>query len=568
MKKSHRFRSIITVVIALIVGFAAGYGIAWAVKNSTSKQTSSTTKQKNPVKLLTTKQIKNNLGTKLITTREQKQASATATYRKALADSSYTLEDPYVKVNPYETSPLTALLIFHTDQKAKVSYTVAGRTENTSITNTVNAKATTDHQVPIMGLYIGQNTVTINVTYEDGSKASHSLNITTSEDVPTYIKKTMINVSSNNKKKMQIGDNELTFLIRTTKESFAVDADGAVRWYSTLYVQHMLEPLANGRILMLTKHNQSSMVYNDLLETDYLGRVYREYSFKEKTSSTDGGDETTVIHHDITELPNHDLLATVSDGSKYIEDTIVIIDRETAAIKKVIDMKRYLPKSLYQNYKPTDAGKIDWLHNNSLDYDANDDSILASNRNQDLTYKFSLKDNQFVWLYSGKKKSDWPQKYQKYVLTPTKGTAITGGQHGLSLMADENNNPNHEDIILYNNNINVTNGDAKTSGKYSEGVKYTIDLDKMSIDQTWAYGKTLGKANFTAIIGYAQPLANDNVLITFGFKNNGQESNIIEVDDQKQVYNLTISNPSSKAYVYRAYRMSLSEKAYQFDLTE
>ena len=68
-------------------------------------------------------------------------------------------------------------------------------------------------------------------------------------------------------------------------------------------------------------------------------------------------------------------------------------------------------------------------------------------------------------------------------------------------------------ILLYNNNINVTNGNAKTSGKYSEAVAYTIDLSKMSIKQTWSYGKTLGTANFTRVIGYAQRLSNGNTLI-------------------------------------------------------
>ena len=121
-------------------------------------------------------------------------------------------------------------------------------------------------------------------------------------------------------------------------------------------------------------------------------------------------------------------------------------------------------------------------------------------------------------------------------------------------------------ILLYNNNINVTNGNAKTSGKYFEAVAYTIDLSKMSIKQIWSYGKTLGTANFTRVIGYAQRLSNGNTLIDFGYKQNGQESNIIEVDAEgNQVFNVTLkASATNRTY---AYRLNFYPSNYQFDAT-
>ncbi|MCQ5003080.1 aryl-sulfate sulfotransferase, partial [Escherichia coli] len=98
---------------------------------------------------------------------------------------------------------------------------------------------------------------------------------------------------------------------------------------------------------------------------------------------------------------------------------------------------------------------------------------------------------------------------------PTKGTTITGGQHDLTLLSSKNGKLK---VLLYDNNIDVTNGNAKTSGKYSQAVQYTIDTKKKTIKQTWSYGKSLGKDNFTRVIGSAQRLSNGNTLIDFGYK--------------------------------------------------
>ncbi|WP_288631462.1 aryl-sulfate sulfotransferase, partial [uncultured Levilactobacillus sp.] len=266
----------------------------------------------------------------------------------------------------------------------------------------------------------------------------------------------------------------------------------------------------------------------------------------------------------------HNLLATVSDGSKYKEDTMVEVSHKTGKIVKVIDMKKLLPKSMWAKYQKGSDGKIDWLHQNAVDYDKNDKSIVISSRNQDMIMKLDYKTDHIKWIYSGKKKSTWPKAYRKYLLTPAKGTTVTGGQHGLYLLNNGgNNSANSENFILYDNNIAVTNGNKQTSGKYSQAVQYHVNQKKMTIKQTWAYGKSLGKTNFTSVIGYAEKQSNGNVLIDFGYKNGGQESNIIEVTKSgEQVFNATMKNAAAKAYAYRAYRVPFYDSAYKFDATK
>lgn len=519
--------------------------------------------------VISDKQIIKNINSHLL--KNNPTSKQTKSYAKIVKSTTRTLDNAYVKVNPYGTSPLTALMIFKTDKAAKVTYTVVGKTDNTSITNTVKGYQTT-HQVPIVGLYANySNQVQVTLTYKDGTTEQKTFTIKTGK-LPKNLRNTKITVSKSNKSKMEIGNNELTYINKTSEEPFAVDADGNIRWYSTLYSRHTFVQLSNGHLLIQNRTNGNKGSYNVLSETDYLGRIYRCYRFSDKLGKSSLEQYITAVYHDALELPNHNLhnlLVTISGGDKYAEDVIAEIDYKTGKTVKVIDFKKLLPSSMYRNYNSTTTkgGKIDWLHMNSLYYDQKTGNLLVSARNQDITMSINYKTGKINWIYSGKKKSSWPKKYRSKLLTPTKGTKITGGQHDLTLLSDKNGKLK---VLLYDNNIDVTNGDSKTSGKYSQAVQYTIDTKKMTIKQTWSYGKSLGKANFTRVIGSAQRLSNGNTLIDFGYKNNGSQSNIIEVDsNNNQVFNLTISSSKTdRTYVYRALRVKFTPSNFVFDATK
>lgn len=516
--------------------------------------------------VISDKQIIKNINSHLL--KNNPTSKQTKSYAKIVKSTTRTLNNAYVKVNPYGTSPLTALMIFKTDQVAKVTYTVVGKTDNTSITNTVKGYKTT-HQVPIVGLYANySNQVQVTLTYKDGTTEQKTFTIKTGK-LPKNLRQTKITVSKSNKSKMQIGNNELTYINKTSEEPFAVDADGNIRWYSTLYSRHTFVQLSNGHLLIQNRTNGNKGSYNVLSETDYLGRIYRRYRFSDKLGKSSLEQYITAVHHDALELPNHNLLVTISGGDKYAEDVIAEIDYKTGKTVKVIDFKKLLPSSMYRNYSSTTTkgGKIDWLHMNSLYYDQKTGNLLVSARNQDITMSINYKSGKINWIYSGKKKSSWSKKYRSKLLTPAKGTTITGGQHDLTLLSSKNGKLK---VLLYDNNIDVTNGNAKTSGKYSQAVQYTIDTKKKTIKQTWSYGKSLGKDNFTRVIGSAQRLSNGNTLIDFGYKHDGSQSNIIEVDkNNNQVFNLTISSSKTdRTYVYRAYRVKFTPSNFVFDATK
>ena len=106
---------------------------------------------------------------------------------------------------------------------------------------------------------------------------------------------------------MQIGNNELTYINKTSEEPFAVDADGNIRWYSTLYSRHTFVQLSNGHLLNQNRTNGNKGSYKVLSKTGYLGRIYRRYRFSDKLGKSSLEQYITVVHHDALELPNHNL---------------------------------------------------------------------------------------------------------------------------------------------------------------------------------------------------------------------------------------------------------------------
>ncbi len=254
--------------------------------------------------------------------------------------------------------------------------------------------------MPIVGLYAGyDNSVEVTMTDQAGKKQVKVVKIKTSK-LPSWISKFPIKVTVNDKSKMNLGSNELTVLNRSTKQTFAVDGDGEVRWYYLRWNQHIFEQLDNGHILLFNKIKSGDEKYNMLVETDYLGRVYRQFIFDKTLGKSYAGEAVSLVHHDVVEMSNGNWLLTVHDGSKYVEDTIAELDPKTGKIVKVIDFKKIFPESMYKNSKikandntSSGLGLMDWLHINTISYDDKTGNILLSARNQDMIWSMNYQTN-------------------------------------------------------------------------------------------------------------------------------------------------------------------------------
>ena len=79
---------------------------------------------------------------------------------QSFSAEGYSLESPKVILNPYENSPLTALILFETDQEVAPEVTIVGKDDLSTYHHTFSSAK--EHYLPIYGLYADyENTVRI-----------------------------------------------------------------------------------------------------------------------------------------------------------------------------------------------------------------------------------------------------------------------------------------------------------------------------------------------------------------------------------------------------------------------
>lgn len=513
--------------------------------------------------ILSTNQIKLNLRPAVSTKNTTATNKITATYRSDLAKLQTGTANAKVIVNPYKTSPLSGLILVKTQAATKVTLTVHGDTPKTTITKHLSGYRTS-HSVGVLGLYANRtNRVTLTFAKKNGQKSYATYTMKTGK-APAEIGKNTLKTSHPQKMALGKGNNRLTFAVSSQGITYGLDARGKVRWYSTNQISHIFKRLANNHLLILTKISPSAHKYNALRETDFYGRVYRQYNFEGQfpTRQDHSKLETnTVIHHDAIELPNHNLLLTVDDGSsKYVEDTMIEINYKTAKIEKVIDLKRILPRSAYTEYTGTHRsdGKIDWFHQNSMVYDSRRDELIVSGRNQDMIFAINYKTTKLQWILASPEKL--PQRYQAYLLQPKdKNFRYSGGQHAVNIIHKTKNKGESISLEYYDNNVPVTRGKTKQSKQWSAGEIVSIDQLKYTVSKTWSFGKSLGKRNFTNIVGSSYAVGRGNTLIGFGYASNGKRSEFVEVNRKTNqiVFDVDRTHFKHGDWSYRAQRMAL-----------
>lgn len=169
----------------------------------------------------------------------------------------YSIDNPNVIINPYGNSPLTALILFETDNYSEVDVTIKSKDGNSDI----NYKFDKDkyHMIPIYGLYADcDNTVVIK-----SEGAFNSLNIKT-DKLPEDFTYVDINLNDN-------------FMFYNSNYPYAIDSEGEVRWYLSEKYFGNITFLDNSSIIIgsdrYNEDNNSISIYKMSL----LGKIYNEY---------------------------------------------------------------------------------------------------------------------------------------------------------------------------------------------------------------------------------------------------------------------------------------------------
>ena len=398
-----------------------------------------------------------------------------------------TIDNPKIIVNPYEISPLTALILFETRDLTAPTVTIVGEDESTTFTKTFTPNK--KHVLPIYGLYPDRNNeVIITLNGED-----YTFHIQTDPLPDDFALPT--NVTANKEEL----DQELYFVTPSSQGyTAAYDINGDVRWYLTENMIWDVQRLRNGNIMLSSNRLINPPYYTTgLVEMDLTGKIYYEYVLP-------GG-----YHHDVYELENGNLLVASNDfDSGTVEDYIVEIERDTGNIVKRIDLKEILPMDEGKNQMATD---YDWFHNNSVWYDSDTNSITLSGRHQDAVVNIDYNSLEINWIVGSH--DGWSEEYQKYFLDPIGDDfEWQWAQHAAMIL------PNGDLFIFDNgNNRSKTEEDSvKASDNYSRGVIYHINTIDKTIEQVWEYGKDRGSEFYSPYISDVDYLEEDHYLIHSG----------------------------------------------------
>lgn len=403
--------------------------------------------------------------------------------------NGYTLDNPNIILNPYGNSPLTALVLFETEQELDVKVTITGKDKLTTYTHTFSKAK--EHYLPIYGLYADSNN---KIIIECGNNKKE-IYIQTEKLPENMILPTSIKA---NKSKLT---NDLYFYTPSSSGyTVAYDVNGEVRWYLTNYALWKIDRLQNGHLLVSTERLINNPYYmTGLYEIDLLGKIYTEFSLE-------GG-----YHHDYYEMENGNLLVASDDFNNEdgtVEDYIVELDRTTGKIIKTFDLKKVLNMEDGQSENYT---SYDWFHNNSVWYDKKTDSITLSGRHQDAVINISYQTGELNWIIGDS--TNWSSEYQKYFFTPVGNNFEWQWSQHAAMITPEGY------VFLFDNGNNKSKNKDEyvdASNSYSRGVMYKINTEKMTIEQVFEYGKEKGSSFYSPYISDVDYLDKNHYIIHSG----------------------------------------------------
>lgn len=518
MQRKKRNKKIITIIISIIVLMILG-SIFYSYNNLKDKS-------------------KIDLTASLVTKQNE--------IEKTIKTNGYTIDNPKVLLDPYDASPLTALILFETEEEVSPKITIEGKDKLTTI-ETEFAK-NTKHYLPIYGLYADYNNkVDISYTLSDGKKITKQVEIQTDKLPDDFVLPTSV------KKDSSKLTNDLYFFTPSSKGyTCAYDVNGDVRWYLSNNAVWDNTRLKNGHMMVSTERLVNSPYYmTGLYEIDLLGHIYNEYSLK-------GG-----YHHDYFELPNGNLLVASDDfnnESGTVEDYIVELDRTTGNIIKTWDLKDILNM---EDGKSENWSSYDWFHNNSVWYDEVTNSITLSGRHQDAVINIDYTTGKLNWIIGDP--TNWSSEYQKYFFTPVgEDFEWQWSQHAAMITPEGY-------VFIFDNGNNKSKDSSKyvdATNSYSRGVMYKIDTDKMTIEQVYEYGKERGSSFYSPYISDVDYLSKNHYIIHSGGivyvdgKNSNQpagfssnttlKSDTVEVLNNKVIFEIVL--PTNN---YRVEKLSL-----------
>lgn len=368
---------------------------------------------------------------------------------KEMPDISWTATTPLAVLNPFGTGSNGLYLYFETEMATKVTYTV--HVEGGDISDfTADAadisgqEFTKTHEFQLIGLVPGEtNQVTLTITGQWGKTRQI---VTFTVDMPSTSSgySTRLEVEEGDSDQAQADG--LFAMMRVNGYlgyGFFFDNDGVLRY------EMVLEGYGLDRLLFDGDEIITCVSSSKLARIDGLGRVTQVYRL-------DGYD----LHHDIGFGADGEVLALAEvSGGETVEDRLLSIDLDTGAVTELVDFSQ-LMEPYFETTRPVgpgddffwQVGEWDWLHLNSVQYMAEDDSVIVSSRETSAIIKVTgLHSTPTVDWLAGDERFWEDTAYADLCLTQDGDFVPQYGQHCVEYYADGEEEGVYY-LALYNNN--------------------------------------------------------------------------------------------------------------------
>lgn len=439
-----------------------------------------------------------------------------------LESGEYSLESPFTLIDPYDISPLTAIVLFTTEQPAQVSIYIKGKESPISdIEFDFSENYTKSHIIPVYGLYPNEdNQVQLICRYSSGECKSNTITIKT-ENVISDLQNIQLITHLFDETQYNKGFNFSYSSLNSTGIKMAFDVNGNIRWY--LSKAFNIPTHYNGGDSLFVTQNIGDPIKegNIIYEMNALGKIYNVYY------------SPNNIHHDLQITSDHTMLLTVDDTTyNTIEDCLSEINLENGQIRHILNYQKLLPRTrsygVYYNNQ-------DWLHMNSAVKQGED--LIVSSNYQSAVIKNDW-EGHIKWILSDP--NGWYPAWKQYLLTPLgENFEYPYNQHTVEILPDYDNDSDTIDILLFDNGTSRNYVNPQLS-LYSRLVHYRIDEVNMTVQQLWEFGSEYPEL-FSSAKGDADILSNGNFLGCFS-QDHSPEDDItnnntvyLEVNQNKEI---------------------------------
>lgn len=418
-------------------------------------------------------------------------------------EGSYTIDNPYVVVDPFELNSLSAYVAFPIENPSTYSYTVEGKDKYSDFTTSSTIVQEDNLIVPVYGLYADKtNKVTIDVLEDGNATNSVEVEIETQPLDESFETFETIDVDTS------FSDKDTSYealeggLIMSAKGN-AYDINGDMRialGTDKVTFDNGTNFGTNGEFYLSG--------YEEVYDVDMNGFIRNTYLME------DG----QIAHHDTLAASNGNVYVLTSNDVSY-EETVEngIYNEGSIAIfkngksgypKKTVDLSGDFVGNLVNSAPTSEELGTDLLHMNSLTYDEGTNTILVSSQSTNMILGLDA-DSLKIKFTTADEDNRYAQEDK--ALEQTEDYISTNGQHNIQVVTDpafDDGNPDTIEYKVFSNYYCVDEDYNSIYTELSDKIKNTCEADvpaKLLIQQIDTTNNTITTLFEQEIEDYRSP---------------------------------------------------------------